>query len=77
MNVKVIDEKTGAERTMSKRHADILVRLKKVRYPDLNRGQYMTKDLVAEQPASAEIAIEVSAPQPEQKKRGRKPKSEQ
>lgn len=48
MTVKVIDLKSGKEKTMPKRFADILLRMKRVSYPQ--KGTYQTKDMVASKP---------------------------
>jgi len=54
MNVKVIDLKTGQLKTMGKRYAEILVKMRRAKWPDAEPGQYQTKVLVAA-PASQPV----------------------
>lgn len=66
MNVEVIEIPSGKRVAMQKRYADILVKLKRARWPDEPepRGAYMTRDMTAENPRV------------ELKKRGPKPKTD-
>lgn len=68
MHVEVIDITSGTRKTMPKRYADILVKLKRARWPDEPelRGTYMTRDMSAGNPML----------EPALKKRGPKPKTD-
>jgi hypothetical protein len=85
MRVEVIDLKTGKSKLMPEKHARVLVKLKRARWPDPVVGQYQTKvmeaekhvmevDEVPEQKVVEEQPIEQPEQQPAIIKRGRKPK---
>lgn len=82
MNVQVIDTKTGNLKTMPRRYAEVLVKMKRARWPEPPAGQYQTKVLTAAEPvALLAVAEEAAEEHPEEqlatKKRGRNTKAQE
>lgn len=69
MNVQVIDVKTGQVKTMPKRYANILVKMKRAHWPEVSPDQH--KALITTEPAA--VADEDEPADGAPKKRGRKP----
>jgi len=74
MSVQVIDLKTGKLKTMPVKYANILVKMKRARWPDQPSAAEVAPVEVAEMQPEEE-SVEATAELPETpKKRGRKPK---
>ncbi|QQE90477.1 hypothetical protein [Azotobacter chroococcum] len=69
MNVQVIDTKTGNLKTMPRRYAEVLVKMKRARWPESNIEQVDDSDQ-AGRPADLEIDLQAEDDAP--KRRGRK-----
>lgn len=70
MNVQVIDTKTGNLKTMPRRYAEVLVKMKRARWPESNIDQVDDSDQ-ADLPTDLEIDLKAEDNAP--KRRGRKP----
>ncbi|MFC0710706.1 hypothetical protein [Azorhizophilus paspali] len=82
MNVQVIDLKSGKLKTMGRKYAEVLVKMKRARWPDQPAAQYQTKVLTETEPVVGLAVVEESAEehleeQPATKKRGRPHKAQE
>ncbi|WP_349573118.1 hypothetical protein [Azotobacter salinestris] len=82
MNVQVIDLKSGKLKTMGRKYAEVLVKMKRARWPDPPGTEYQAKVLTAADPVATFAVVEESAEehseeQPATKKRGRTHKAQE
>ncbi|MCS8058070.1 hypothetical protein N0406_03545 [Pseudomonas aeruginosa] len=81
MNVKIIDIKSGAVKTMPERYAKILVKAKRARWPEAESKPQGTTVITGTEQVSPVVVVDpdvepaIDVPN-EPKKRGRKPKAQ-